>query len=74
MRLEDFQFELTQLPGAMPAWHGRVDPSQWRAACRQGRGKGGRLVALWGSDNSDRGAAFAVHAALTVHSGLLVIT
>ena len=74
MKLEDFQIELTQLPGAMPVWHGRVDAQQWRTACEKVREKGGRLVALWGSDNSDRDAGFAVHAALTVQSGLLVIT
>jgi Ni,Fe-hydrogenase III large subunit/Ni,Fe-hydrogenase III component G len=74
MKLEDFQIELKQLPGAMPVWHGRVGAQQWRTACQQVRDKGGRLVALWGADNSDRGEAFAVHAALTVQSGLLVIT
>ena len=74
MKLEDFQIELRQLPGAMPVWHGRVDAQQWRTACQQVRDKGGRLVALWGADNSDRGEAFAVHAALTVQSGLLVVT
>ena len=74
MKLEDFQIELRQLPGEMPVWHGRADAQQWRAACRQVREKGGRLVALWGADNSDRGEAFAVHAALTVQSGLLVVT
>ena len=74
MKLEDFQLELTQLAGAMPVWHGRVDAQQWRTACQQVRDKGGRLVALWGADNSDRGTGFAVQAALTVQSGLLVIT
>jgi Ni,Fe-hydrogenase III component G len=74
MKLEDFQLELTPLPGAMPVWHGRVDAHQWRTACRQVRDKGGRLTALWGADNSDRGEGYAVHAGLTVHAGLLVIT
>ena len=74
MKLEDFQLELTQLRNAMPVWHGRVDAQQWRAACEQVRGKGGRLVALWGADNDDRGQGYAVHAALTVQSGLLVMT
>ena len=58
----------------MPVWHGRVDAEQWRATCWQVRDKGGRLVALWGADNGDRGEGFAVHAALTVQSGLLAIT
>jgi len=74
VKLEDFQIELKQLPGAMPVWHGRVDAPQWRSACEQVRNKGGRLVALWGSDNSDRGQGYAVHTALTVQSGLLVVT
>jgi Ni,Fe-hydrogenase III large subunit/Ni,Fe-hydrogenase III component G len=74
LRIEDFQIELARLPGAMPVWHGLADAQQWRAACRQVREKGGRLVALWGADNSDHGEGFAVHAALTVQSGLLVIT
>jgi Ni,Fe-hydrogenase III large subunit/Ni,Fe-hydrogenase III component G len=73
MKLEDFQIELKPLSGAMPVWCGRVDAQQWRAACRQVRDKGGRLVALWGADHRNRGEGFVVHAALTVQSGLLVI-
>ena len=74
MKLEDFRFEVTRLPGAMPVWHGRVNAAGWREACRQVREKGGRLVALWGADNSDLREGYAVHAALTVQSGLLIVT
>jgi Ni,Fe-hydrogenase III large subunit/Ni,Fe-hydrogenase III component G len=74
MRLEDFKIELKPLAGAMPVWHGRVDARQWRMASEQVRAKGGRLVALWGADDRDRGQGYAVHAALTVQSGLLVVT
>jgi Ni,Fe-hydrogenase III large subunit/Ni,Fe-hydrogenase III component G len=74
MRLEDFEFELRPLTGAMPIWHGRVDAARWRRACEQVREKGGRLVALWGSDRTDQGLGYAVHAALTVRSGLLALT
>ena len=74
MKLEDFQIELKQLRGAMPVWLGRVNAQQWRTACQQVRDKGGRLAALWSADNSDREQGYAVHAALTVQSGLLVIT
>ena len=55
MKLEDFNIELKPLPGALPAWHGRADAGHWRAVCQQVRDDGGRLVALWGSDGSDRG-------------------
>src|SRR5438477_3587488 len=74
MKLEDFKLELTALPGAMPVWHGRVDAQQWRTAARQVSDKGGRLVALWGADNNDRSGGYAVNAALTVQSGLLLLT
>ena len=74
MQLEDLQIELKPLPGAMPVWRGRVDAQQWRDCCRRARDGGGRLVALWGADDSDRGGSFAVHAALAVPSGLLVLT
>ncbi|MGH6784328.1 MAG: NADH-quinone oxidoreductase subunit C [Sphingomicrobium sp.] len=74
MRLEDFQFELTPLLGAMPVWRGRVSANQWREACRGVREKGGRLVALWGADDRDRGEAFTVHAALSVQSGLVIVS
>ena len=75
MKIEDFRIDLEPLPGAVPVWRGQcVDAQEWRAACRQARHKGGRLVALWGSDNSDRSEGYAVHAALTVQGGLLVAT
>ena len=74
MKVEDFKIELRRLPGAMPVWHGLVVAQQWRSACQQVSDKGGRLVALWGSDESDLLESYAVHAALTVASGLLVIT
>jgi len=74
MKLEDFNIELKPLPGAMPVWRGRADAGQWRAVCQQVRDDGGRLVALWGSDGSDRGEGYAVHAALAVPSGLIVAT
>ena len=74
MKLEDFPFEVIQLPCAMPVWHARTDAAHWRRACEQVREKGGRLVALWAADRRDSGEGFAVYAALTVRSGLLVVT
>jgi Ni,Fe-hydrogenase III large subunit/Ni,Fe-hydrogenase III component G len=72
MKIESFGIE-QQLPGAMPVWHGRVETQQWRAVCQQVRDQGGSLVALWCADNNDRGDGFAVHAALAVKLGLIVI-
>jgi len=61
MKLEDFQIELKQLHGAMPVWQGRVNPQQWRSPASQVRDKGGRLVALWSADNSDRNRDTSLH-------------
>lgn len=74
MRIEDFDIELTPLPGAAPAWHGTVDAGAWRRLCRQARDKGGRLVALWGSDWRELGRGFGVHATLVIRSGLVWLT
>ena len=74
MRFEDLQIQVTQLPGAMPVWHGCVDADQWREACLHVRDAGGRLVALWGTDDTDRGAALCVHVALAWQSRLMVLS
>lgn len=74
MKIEDFGFELRRLPGAMPVWRGRVDAVQWREAARQVREHGGRLVALWGSDQTDRGGTLEAHVTLTARTGLVWLT
>lgn len=73
MKIGNLDIELTEIAGAAPVWGSRVDAAQWRSACQQVRDGGGRLVALWGTDERDRGEGFAVHAALAMQSGLLVI-
>ena len=74
MRVEDFDIELSPLPGATPVWHGSVDAGAWRRLCEQVRAKGGRLVALWGSDQRELGRGFGVHATLVIRSGLVWLT
>jgi Ni,Fe-hydrogenase III large subunit/Ni,Fe-hydrogenase III component G len=58
----------------MRAWHASVDALQWRRVADQVRASGGRLVALWGSDEAERGRGYAVHAALGTDAGLLWLT
>jgi Ni,Fe-hydrogenase III large subunit/Ni,Fe-hydrogenase III component G len=80
MQIEDFPVELSPVPGAMPVWRGEVGEAQWRSLAQQVRAKGGRMVALWGSDQTDRAPAatnrrgFEIHMALTVRSGLVWLT
>jgi Ni,Fe-hydrogenase III large subunit/Ni,Fe-hydrogenase III component G len=74
VRLEDFPVEMSPVPGAMPVWRGAVSPEQWRTIAQQTREKGGRVVALWGTDLTDRRGGFDVHMAVTVRSGLVWLT
>jgi len=63
-----------RLPGAAPAFLAAVEPARLREACEQARANGARLVALWGSDETVRGAGFALHVALASSDGLLWLT
>src|SRR5207247_920205 len=61
------------LPGAVPAWRASVDSDGWRRVCEAVAGSGGRLGALWASDERDRGAGFALHAVLVAFEGLVCV-
>jgi Ni,Fe-hydrogenase III large subunit/Ni,Fe-hydrogenase III component G len=74
MKVEDFGFEMKPLPGAMPVWHAIVDAAQWSTAAQQVRSHGGRLVALWSADQTDRSGALEVHMTLTGRTGLVWLT
>jgi Ni,Fe-hydrogenase III large subunit len=63
--------DIVPLPGATPAGRARVDASAWRAVCERVAADGGRLIALWASEESE---ALLVHAALAATGGLLWIT
>ncbi|MBI3935645.1 MAG: NADH-quinone oxidoreductase subunit C [Betaproteobacteria bacterium] len=74
MRIEDLPIEAEPVPGAVPAWHAVVPAGQLRDLCSRVKEKGGRLVALWGSDETDRGEGYALHVALVIRSGLVCFT
>jgi len=73
--MQDFPVPLTVLPGVIPAWRGTVETApQLRTVCGKVRDDGGRLVALWASDERQRGAGFALHLALAEQPGLIYLT
>jgi Ni,Fe-hydrogenase III large subunit/Ni,Fe-hydrogenase III component G len=74
MKLEEFTAKFNKLPGAMPIWHGTVEAAQFRSLCEQVKHDGGKLVALWGSDESTRDAGYAVHVSLVTADGMLCLT
>jgi Ni,Fe-hydrogenase III large subunit/Ni,Fe-hydrogenase III component G len=63
-----------RIPGAAPAFRAVVEAGRLREVCEQARAKAARLVALWGSDETGRGSAFALHVALALARGLLWLT
>src|SRR5438552_2593804 len=64
---------LAPLPGAVPAWRASVDSDGLRRVCEAVAGSGGRLGALWASDERDRGAGFALRAVLVAFEGLVCV-
>jgi Ni,Fe-hydrogenase III large subunit/Ni,Fe-hydrogenase III component G len=73
MKLEGFDIEVTRLPGAVPVFGADVDAAEWSETCQRVAEHGGRVVALWGSDRRHDGSGLAVHVALAVREGLLVL-
>lgn len=75
MKLGTLDMRFDEIPGAIPAWRARVEQSLWRTVCMDVAAGGGRLVALWASDDaSDASARFSLHAALVIQPGLIVVT
>ena len=62
---------LEPLPGAAPVWRALCDEGQWLAACEAVAAGGGRLGALWASDERDRHGGYSAHALLVGFEGLL---
>ena len=61
------------LPSAVPAVRVPVGSGQLVPACRVAQEQGAHLVALWASDERDRGAGFVVRVALGDAAGLTVL-
>jgi len=64
---------LIKLAGAIPAWSGQIKPDDLQPICQKVQEGGGRLVALWGSDERESGKGYAVHIALVTERGLVCL-
>jgi len=74
MRLDEFITLFPKLPAAMPVWHGTVNAKDLRTLCEQVQQGGGKLVAMWASDETERTSQYALHIALVSAPGMLVLT
>ncbi|MFI4979931.1 MAG: NADH-quinone oxidoreductase subunit C, partial [Nevskiales bacterium] len=71
MAFENLPIELTELAGAVPAWRATASAEQLPDICQSVKDQGGRLAALWGTDERDRGQGYALHLALAKAEGML---
>ena len=74
MTLDETMHGFPQLATAMPVWHGTVEAKPFRDLCEEVRRSGGKLVALWGSDETARENGYALHAALITVRGMLCLS
>ena len=71
MTFDGLPLQLTELPGAVPAWQGQTTPAELPGICQSVKDQGGRLAALWGTDEQDRGQGYALHLVLTKPGSML---
>jgi Ni,Fe-hydrogenase III large subunit/Ni,Fe-hydrogenase III component G len=71
MAFDSLPLKLTELPGAVPAWQGQTSPANLPDICQAVKDQGGRLAALWGTDEQDHGQGYALHLALAKPEGML---
>ena len=65
--------EIKPMPGAARVWRTAVDARQWRAGGEAAAVAGGRLAALWASDDRDRAGVFTVRVLLAMFEGLVCL-
>jgi len=70
----DFAPDAQLLRGAAPVWQVSSAAHALHGVCDEAKKRKARLVALWGSDETPRQKGFAVHVALALPPGLLVIS
>jgi Ni,Fe-hydrogenase III large subunit/Ni,Fe-hydrogenase III component G len=65
--------QLTPMFSAAPAWQGNIGQEDLQPICRSVRNSGGRLVALWGSDQRASSLGFVLHLVLINETGLICL-
>jgi len=71
MKLKELDLEVEPLRGAMPVFRAAIAAAELPEVCGWSHARNARLVALWGSDETRRGAGYALHVALAFPSGLV---
>jgi Ni,Fe-hydrogenase III large subunit/Ni,Fe-hydrogenase III component G len=71
MRIGETDWPFTRMCGAAAVWRGSVNAAELPALARAIQDEGGQLIALWGSDDRQRGCGFAIHVTLLSTAGLV---
>lgn len=66
--------QLERLHGAIPVWRGKISAGDLQPICHKVAESGGRLLALWGSDERARAGGYALHIALVNEEDLLCLS
>jgi len=74
MPIKHPNLHLERMNGAIPAWRGRITGDDLHPICQNVCDGGGRLVALWGSDERAQGHGFALHVVLVNENGLVCLS
>ncbi len=71
MAFDSLPLQLKELPGAVPAWQAEASADALPDICQAVKDQGGRLAALWGTDERDRDQGYALQLALAKPEGML---
>ncbi len=71
--LDDLHLPTAAIPGVVRAWRVEVSQAELRPACERVKSQGGRLLAIWGCDDTDIGKGFVLNVALLVRAGLICL-
>lgn len=74
MPIKHMNIKLESIPGAISAWRARIGGDELLPICQEVRDGGGRLLALWGSDERANGEGFVLHVTLVNESGLVCLS
>jgi Ni,Fe-hydrogenase III large subunit/Ni,Fe-hydrogenase III component G len=74
VRLTDSPLQFAALSGPVAAFRAHADGAALCAFATRVKAAGGRFVALWGSDERDRQAGFALNVAFAVAEGLALVS
>jgi Ni,Fe-hydrogenase III large subunit/Ni,Fe-hydrogenase III component G len=74
MPIKHPNIKLEPIPGAIPAWRTRIVADDLLPICQEVHEGGGRLLALWGSDERVGGEGFALHATLVNEVGMVCLS